>query len=169
MGESARRKTLVEDVRKKVGEHAAAAVGELQGLQAQLHLEHKALAREMEVFRRDVEIAKAAPTELRRDVRAFQGAMEMQSERLENISARVLALTTQINVLNDQKLLTLLQELEDTLVRFACMSLWERLRWLVLGRIPFSRLGRAVDAGTELATYAGIARQPDAAAWRRTH
>lgn len=89
MGEASRRKDLVDDVRKKIGEQAAQAVGELAKQVAQLQLQHRAFVLEVEGLRREVSAAKAAPAELRRDVISFRGDLAMKAEQIENLGLQV--------------------------------------------------------------------------------
>lgn len=129
MGEAARRKDLVEDVRKKVGAQAADAVAELQAEHGQLLLQQKSLARELEWFRNEVALAKAAPAELRRDVRSLAGALEMHAERLENLDMRVQACSKDLLELMDAwRVLAARLEAIDVVLDRAARPWWQRLR-----------------------------------------
>lgn len=99
MGEASRRKDLVEDVRRKIGEQAAAAVAGLEAQVKQLQLQHQAFVFEIEGLRREVSAAKAAPAELRRDVRSFHGDLAMKAENLENLALRHAELRREFDVL----------------------------------------------------------------------
>lgn len=144
MGEASRRKTLVEDVRKKVGDQAAVVLQDVQGELEQLRLQHTAFRFAMETFRREVAEAKAAPAELRRDVRAFQGDLIMKAEQLEALGMRIAELDRRKELLllfgNDAALLTRLERLER-------LTFLQRLRHLVTGQLP--SLGRD-GAGSEV-------------------
>lgn len=86
MGEAARRKDVIQDVRKKVGAQAAEAVGELRAVVRQLQLQHRALAREILEYRREVDQAVAG----RQVDRKHQGALyDKLAEQLENMNARL--------------------------------------------------------------------------------
>lgn len=100
MGEASRRKDLVDDVRKKIGEQAAQAVGELAKQVAQLQLQHRAFVLEVEGLRREVSAAKAAPAELRRDVISFRGDLAMKAENIENLELRLTELRREFDDLH---------------------------------------------------------------------
>lgn len=129
MGEAARRKDLVDDVRKKVGAQAADAVAELQAEHGQLLLQQKALARELEWFKNEVALAKAAPAELRRDVRSFAGALEMHAEQLENLGQRLQGCSKDLLELMDAwRVLAARVEAIDVVLDRAARPWWQRLR-----------------------------------------
>lgn len=145
MGEASRRKDLVEDVRKKIGEQAAAAVGTLDAQVQQLHVAHKAFVFEIEGLRREVAIAKAAPAELRRDVQSFRGDLAMKAEQLENLGLRFAALE---KAYHDQGLVLDAMGEELYTIRYNAghdfrerqrlleLTWWQRLRWVFTGGLP---------------------------------
>lgn len=155
MGESARRKDLVEDVRKKIGEEAAAAVATLEQQLNKLQLEHRSFVFEIEGMRKQCALAKAAPAELRRDVRTFQADLSMKAEQIENLGQRTHGLNVDLVALgalvaqtrddyvrlevfhlmwnlNEQRRADMVRRL----ARLERLTLWQRLRFLVTGRLP---------------------------------
>lgn len=131
MGEAARRKNLVGDVRRKIGDAAAAVVTEAQDEVKKLELQHRALAREIESLRSDVAAAKAAPAELRRDVRSLAGALQMQTERLDAVSQPAPAPTCA----GAARVERYAQETQRQLEQVTLMDFPQRLRWLFTGRL----------------------------------
>lgn len=141
MGEASRRKDLVEDVRKKIGDQAADAVAGLEKQLAQSQLQLRAVAFEVEGLRREVAIAKAAPAELRRDVQSFRGDLAMKAENLENLGLQLTELKGTVNSLGEN-IYTLrfdvkylrrvvdhdLQLRLELLERWTWRSVWRRLR-----------------------------------------
>lgn len=130
MGEASRRKDLVEDVRKKIGAEAAAVVGGLHQELQQLKAQHQAFVFEIEGLRREVAAAKAAPAELRRDVRSFHGDLAMKTENIENLELRVQTIERTRHTENldrrVQALETLYAQVAPPKIR---ASLLGRLRW----------------------------------------
>lgn len=160
MGEASRRKDVIADVRKKVGEQAAEAVGELRELVQQLHLQHRALARQILDAEKAVDVAVAA----RRHDRTHLGAQydsvaakcDRLAEQLENVAARIgEERTHRLQLANEQRAYVDAadRELRRSLVashddigarinRHERMTLWQRLTWLVTGKATVTAVQR---------------------------
>lgn len=156
MGEAARRKDLVDDVRKKIGEQAATAVATLDDQVNKLHLANRAFVFEVEGLRRECAMAKAAPAELRRDVYSFKGDLAMKAEQLENLGMRVQGLSVDLIGLGGaaveerKDIWEAIDHLGEDIYtirynaaaefwrvrRLERLTFWQRLRFLVTGGLP---------------------------------
>lgn len=126
----------VEDIRKRVGTMAAEAVSGLRADVDDLRRTHKAFAYELETFRREVAIAKAAPAELRRDVLAFRGDLVMKAEQIEALGLRLAAADTFAAAHNALagRVDALEQTIEAIGLRLQALTFRQRLRWILTGR-----------------------------------
>lgn len=149
MGKDAARREAVEDVRKKIGDAAAVAVGAMRDELRTALLSARALAIEVQALRAECATAKAAPSELRVRVLDCEDRLQALGLRLRKFDAwsafNPLELQTAINARVMQKHFDDEIRFRDAIYAGVCRRFdrlerltWrERLRFALFGRLPF--------------------------------
>lgn len=116
------------NLKKEIGATAAAAVGEVREVVAQISLQHRVLAQQMLEFERTVATVKEGRALDRARFEAFGEQLENFNARLDGQAARV----TQLNRIWSDGL-----ELERwRIARFENLTFWQRMWWNLTGGLP---------------------------------
>lgn len=91
MGHASARKEIAADLRRKIGDNAAAAVGELRESLDQTNKNARALAQGLAQVEKRIDAAAAAPAKLREDIAAHAEQLEAIGLRLRDMASRAYA------------------------------------------------------------------------------
>lgn len=138
MGNASARKEIAADLRRKIGDNAAAAVGELRELLEQTNKNARALAVGLAQAEKRIDTAAAAPAALRLRVDELAEQLEALGLRLQSMPAMNDAIA------NAQTSADVAARHAESVHRrvsgrrehFERMTFRQRVSWLLFGRVP---------------------------------